>query len=126
MTIMRTMGLAPVLPPDATVTETPKEYVVSLPVRGFTQQELEVNVADHVLTVLGNQARTQDDDGSFKLHERIEESFRLPGDVDTDRLSAIYAHRTLEIHAPRMSSRPIRRKVPITHRHLANADVTGL
>jgi HSP20 family molecular chaperone IbpA len=126
MTVMRTMGLAPVLPPDATVTETPKEYIVSLPVRGFTQQELEVDIADHVLTIRGNQARTPEDDGSFTLHERIEESFRLPGDVDTNRLNAVYAHRTLEIHAPRVSPRPIRRKVPITQRQLANADVTGL
>lgn len=34
MTVMRTTGLAPVLPAEATVTETAKEYVVSLAVPG--------------------------------------------------------------------------------------------
>jgi HSP20 family molecular chaperone IbpA len=126
MAVMRTMGLAPVLPADATVTATPKEYVVSLPVVGFAQEELEVELADRVVTVRGDQVHTNGDSGTFKLHERIEESFRLPGDVDTDRVSAMYAHRTLEVHAPRVSSPPTRRKVPITRRRLANADVTGL
>ena len=48
------------------------------------------------------------------LHERLEESFRLPDDVDTDLIKVFYAHGTLEIHAPRTRLEP--RAVPIEHR----------
>jgi HSP20 family molecular chaperone IbpA len=123
---MRTMGLAPVLPANTVVTETPREYVVTLPVSGFAEEELEVELADHVLTVRGDQKRTSGDGGSFKLHERMEESFCLPGDADVERLSAVYVHRALEIHAPRMSPFATRRKVAISHPRLMNPDVTGL
>jgi HSP20 family molecular chaperone IbpA len=125
MAAMRTMGLAPVLPPDARVTERTREYVISLPVLGFTPQELEVEIADHIVTIRGNQARTAGDNRSFKLHEKIEESFRLPDDVDTDDVTAFYTHRTIELHAPRVSARPSR-KVPIRRRPTVNAEVTGL
>lgn len=125
MTAMRTMGLAPVLPADATVTETSKEYVVSLPTPGFARQELEVQLADRTLTIRGDQRQTSTDHGSFKIHERIEESFQLPPDVDTDRLVATYAHGTLEIHVPRLSVRSGVRRVPIVRRRVWNPDAAA-
>jgi HSP20 family molecular chaperone IbpA len=126
MSAMRTMGLAPILPQDATVTRTAREYVVSLAVPGFAQQELEVELADHFVTIRGDQARTTTDRGSFKLHERIEESFGLPADVDTDRVSAVYKNRSLEIHAPRISTRTTPRRVPITRPSAFNCDASGV
>jgi len=124
MTAMRTMGLAPTLPVDATVTETSREYVVSLAVPGFAEEELEVLLTDRTLTVRGDQKRTSADGGSFKLHEKLEESFRLPVDVDSDRLTATFRHGALEIHAPRTSARRGTRRVPITHRRLWNTEAT--
>jgi HSP20 family molecular chaperone IbpA len=55
MTAMRTMGLAPVLPPGSGVENSAKEYVVHLRVPGFAQEKLEVEIAGRFVTVRGDQ-----------------------------------------------------------------------
>ena len=127
MTAMRTMGLAPVLPPEASVEESANEYVVHLVVPGFAQEELEVEIAGRFVTVYGDQTQTVIEDVPFRLHERLEECFQLPADVDTDRVTAAYAHGALELHAPRTSgARKTPRKVPIEHRFGVNPDASGV
>lgn len=127
MTAMRTMGLAPVLPPEASVEESANEYVVHLAVPGFAQEELEVEVAGRYVTVQGDQAQTVFDDGPFRLHERLAERFQLPADVDTDRVTAAYKHGALELHVPRTNGgRQIPRSVPIEHRFGVNPDASGV
>ena len=101
MTVMQTMGLAPLLPPEASVEQSANEYVVHLAVPGFAQEELEVEIAGRFVTVRGDQTQTTIDDGPFRLHERLEERFQLPPDVDTDRVTATYTHGALELHVPR-------------------------
>jgi HSP20 family protein len=121
MTAMRTMGLAPVLPPETDVTESACGYTVRLPVAGFAQDELEVEVSDHTVTVRGDQKRTRADDGAFLLHERLEESFRLPADADTTHVTANYDRGALVLRvarAPHMSLVPHR--VPIERRRSVN------
>lgn len=127
MTAMRTMGLAPVLPPEARVDTCTDEYVVHLAVPGFVQEELEVEIADRFVTVRGDQTQTGIDDGPFRLHERLEESFRLPVDVDTAGVTATYTHGTLELHAPRTNgSSKTPRRVPIGRRTVVNPDASGV
>ena len=75
MTVMHTMGLAPLLPPEASVEQSANEYVVHLAVPGFAQEELEVEIAGRLVTVRGDQTQTTIDDGSFRLHERLEQRF---------------------------------------------------
>lgn len=101
MTAMRTMGLAPVNPPTASVEEKPCGYTVRLPVNGFARDELEVEVSDHLVTVRGDQKRTPADVGAFRLHERLEETFKLPADADTTRVSANFRDGALVFHIPR-------------------------
>jgi HSP20 family molecular chaperone IbpA len=127
MAAMHTMGLSPVLPPDATVTKATDEYVVSLPVTGFAREELEVEIADHVLTVRGDQMHSPTDGGrTFTLHEKIEESFLLPPDVDSGRVTVVYAHRKLEIHAPRISTETTPRRVPIARPPTHSVDAASV
>jgi HSP20 family protein len=127
MTAMRTMGLAPVLPPEASVEQSANEYVVHLAVPGFAQEELEVEIAGRFVTVHGDQTQTAIDDGPFRLHERLEERFQLPVDVDTDSVTATYTHGVLELHAPRTNGgRKTPRKVPIVHRIAVNPDASGV
>jgi HSP20 family protein len=120
------MGLAPVLPPDASVTKTAREYVVVLPVAGFARQELEVEIDDHVLTIRGDQSHTPTASGAFTLHEKVEESFLLPPDVDSDRVTAVFKHQHLEIHAPRISTGRRVRRVPISRPPVFNFDASGV
>jgi HSP20 family protein len=127
MTAMRTMGLGPVLPPEASVEQSANEYVVHLAVPGFAQEELEVEIAGRFVTIRGDQTQTTIDDGPFRLHERLEERFQLPADVDTDSLTATYTHGALELHAPRTNDgRKTPRKVPIEHRFGMNPDASGV
>lgn len=127
MTAMRTMGLAPVLPPESTVEQSAKEYVVHLRVPGFAQEELEVQIAGRFVTVRGDQTQTTIDNRPFRLHERLEESFQLPPDVDAERITATFAHGALELHAPRIrDGRGKPRKVPIGRRTAVNPDASGV
>ena len=101
MNAMRTMGLAPVAPQDSQVAALADEYVVRIAVPGFARQELDVEVMDHVVTVCGDQLQTASDDQPFRIHERLEERFTLPTDVDADRVTASYSRGALELHVPR-------------------------
>ncbi len=105
--------------------ERANEYVVHLAVPGFSRQELEVEIADSIVTVRGDQTQTGVDDGPFRIHERLEERFALPADVDAVGVSVTYSHGALELHAPRTNGGPRRpRKVPIGHSLAVNPDAS--
>jgi len=128
MTAMRTMGLAPVLPSDSSVEQSAKEYVVHLSVPGFAQEELQVEIAGRFVTVRGDQTQTSIDNCPFRLHERLEERFQLPPDVNADGITATFAHGTLELRAPRVNGSGLRRPrlVPIGRRTTVNPDASGV
>jgi HSP20 family molecular chaperone IbpA len=112
---MRSVGTGHRLPANANVRADAREYVVELDVSDFLESELDVELVGARITVRGNQTQDPGDDGiPFRLQERLEESFRLPDDVDTDRIRVWYGHGTLEIRAPRSRLEP--RKMPIEHR----------
>ena len=65
------------LPPAADVYETPEELVVELEVAGYEEQELGLEVSDHVLTITGEHEETKEKaEKTFRLHERIEGAFQ--------------------------------------------------
>jgi HSP20 family molecular chaperone IbpA len=112
MAAMRVVGNGHKLPAHANVREEIGEYVIELDVADFTEKELFVEALGPRLTVRGDQLETEEDDGKpFRLHERLEESFRLPDDADAGRVTVYYKHGTLEIHAPRTTLEP--RRLPI-------------
>jgi HSP20 family protein len=114
MTAMHATGSSRRLPPHVHLQERDDEYLVDLDVSDFTEQELEVEVQGTTVTVRGNQKETEGDDTlPFRLHERLEESFRLPDDADAAAVRAFYEDGTLGIHAPRRPIAP--RLVPIEH-----------
>ena len=57
MAALTTSGRAPALPPDALVTETVGEYVVQLAVPGFRADDLDIEVAEHTVTIRGDLGR---------------------------------------------------------------------
>jgi HSP20 family protein len=127
MSAMRTMGLAPVLPPEASVDTSTNEYVVHLAVPGFAREELEVEITNRVVTVRGDQTRPALENGPFLLHERVEETFALPADVDTGQVTAAFARGALELHAPRTNgSSGTPRRLPVGKRNAVNADASGV
>jgi HSP20 family molecular chaperone IbpA len=126
MAAMRMVGNGHQLPPHAHVSETVDEYMIELDVSDFTQPELTVELLESELSVRGDQLETEDDNGvAFRLHERLEESFRLPPDADTAAVKVFYAHGSLEIHAPRKQL--VTRAVPIERKpvHLINPEAAA-
>jgi HSP20 family molecular chaperone IbpA len=120
---MRAVGTGHRPPADANVRANAREYVIELDVSDFLESELDVELMGARITVRGDQSEDPGDDGiPFRLQERLEESFRLPDDVDTDRIRVWYGHGTLEIRAPRSRLEP--RTVPIEHRspYVGNPD----
>lgn len=127
MAAMRAVGNGHQFPAHAKVREDACEYLIQLDVSDFTESELSVEAFGPRLTVRGDQLEIAEDDGkAFRLHERLEESFRLPDDADADQIKVFYKHGTLEIHAPRTSLEP--RRVPIERRspYVGNPDAEAV
>ena len=115
MSVMKAVGTGHRVPAHAMVRADAHEYVIELDVSDFLESELDVELVGARVTVRGDQLQDPGDDGvPFRLQERLEESFRLPDDVDTDRIKVLYGHGSLEIRAPRSRLEP--RTVPIEHR----------
>jgi len=126
MAAMRMVGNGRQLPAHAHVTETPEKYAIELDVSDFTQPELTAELIGWELWVRGDQLEDEADNGvAFRLHERLEESFRLPADADVDALKVFYAHGSLEIHAPK--KRLVPRAVRIERKpvHLINPEAAA-
>jgi len=115
MAAMRAVGTGRRLSAHANVREAGREYVIELDVSRFLEAELVIDTIGSRVTVRGDHAEQQNDDAvAFLLHERLEESFRLPDDADPELIEAFYAHGGLELHVPRRDLVP--RRVPIRHR----------
>lgn len=115
------------LPPHARVRETDLEYVIELDVADFTQAELSVEALGPVLTIRGDQAEIPGDQGqAFRIHERLEESFRLPDDVDLDEIHILYKHGILEIRVARIPLVLRRLRIERRRSGMVNADAVGV
>jgi HSP20 family molecular chaperone IbpA len=107
MATMRVVGAGHKLPAHANVREEPDEYVIELDVADFTESEITLEALGPQLTVRGDQVGTSADDGRvFRMHERLEETFRLPDDADLSETRVFFKHGVVEIHAPRMHLEP--------------------
>jgi HSP20 family molecular chaperone IbpA len=123
MPAMRVVGTGHQLSERARVRRDPDEYVIELDVSDFKGDELSIEALGLCITVRGDQRELPADEGqAFRIHERLEESFRLPDDADTERITVMHKHRSLEIHTPRKKLEP--RPLPIRREpyHLLNPD----
>jgi HSP20 family molecular chaperone IbpA len=123
MGVMPTIGPRRQLPPQASVAKETGEYVIEFDVSDFELSELRVEVVGSCVVVQGDQLEDEEAGQPFCVHERVEESVRLPDDVDPDRITAVYGNGTLELHARRRNV--ARRRVPITRNHLVNPTPKG-
>jgi HSP20 family protein len=114
------LGFAPMLLPATDVYETDEEYVVELEVPGFGENELGIEVTDHLLTVKGERNETKEQqEKTFRLRERLEREFErrfeLPREADTEHVRAKFARGVLEVHAPKIAaSKPKRIEIART------------
>jgi HSP20 family molecular chaperone IbpA len=115
------------LPPHARVRETDRQYIIELDVADFTQAELAVDAFGPVITVRGDQKENPGDEGrTFRIHERLEESFRLPDDADLDSIHLFYKHGVLEIRVIRIPLVSRRLRIERRRSGLSNPDAEGV
>ena len=115
------------LPPHARVRETDAQYCIELDVSDFTETELSVEAVGPVLTLRGNQLEIPADEGkAFRIHEHLEESFRLSDDGDLDDTHVFYRHGVLEIRVSRMPLSPRRFPIERPPSGLINPDAEGV
>ena len=127
MTAMRTAGLKQSFPPQAEVVETVDHYLVELDVSAFAQEELHVELDGDLVSIVGAQDEVGGEEPAFRLHERLEETFRLPTDADPHGVTALFEHGRLDLIVPKQPvSATETRVVPIRKRQhgLINADAT--
>jgi HSP20 family protein len=100
------LGFVPALTPAADVYETDGEVVVELEVPGFDEKQLEIEIRDHTLSVIGErEEETERKEKTLRLRERLEKRFErrfeLPTDVDGEHVKAEYAKGVLTVHVPK-------------------------
>ncbi|MGC9467644.1 MAG: Hsp20/alpha crystallin family protein [Anaerolineae bacterium] len=110
----RGFGLAPsnmeegwtAFTPRVDVAETDKAIKVSAELPGLSEDNIEVNLSENVLTIRGEKKQEREERGeSYYRSERTYGSFRrsipLPADVKTEEADAVYKNGVLEITLPK-------------------------
>jgi HSP20 family protein len=88
------------------VQEGDKEVVVRADMPGFEDKEIDLHVADNMLTIKAEKQQKHDGEEHFR---RFYHSFSLPAGADPDKIQASYHNGVLELHIPRPeSARPKR------------------
>lgn len=111
-------GLAPV--PALEMTSGDKAYVLTAELPGMKEDDVELSVAEGVLTLKGEKrSETERKDEGYLLNERSYGSFErritLPNDVEQDKIGAEFAKGVLTITLPRnAAAAESTRKIAIT------------
>lgn len=103
------MGISPAVLPAADVYETDREYAIELEVPGFDEEQLLIEVGDHMLTIKGERTETKEEkEKAFRLHERLakafERRFELPHEADPQQVAADFKKGILTVRAPKTKS----------------------
>ena len=98
-------GAAELLP-SVDVTETDKQIEITAELPGLEEKDVQVNVADNVLTIRGEKkAEKEEKDKTFRLVERSYGSFvrslELPEGVNADAIKASIDKGVLKVTVPK-------------------------
>jgi HSP20 family protein len=99
-------GGAAELLPNVDVTETDKQIEITAELPGLEEKDVQVNVADNVLTIRGEKkAEKEEKDKTYRLLERSYGSFmrslELPEGVNADAIKASIDKGVLKVTVPK-------------------------
>jgi HSP20 family protein len=99
-------GTTSELTPSMDVTETDKEIEITAELPGLEEKDVQVNVADNILTIKGEKrAEKKEKDKNYRLFERSYGSFsrtlELPAGVDPDAIKANISNGVLKVTVPK-------------------------
>jgi HSP20 family protein len=100
----------------AEIIETADEIRIDLEVPGFREEDLDITLENHVLTIAGEKKMQRDEqvkDSDYRLAERrygrFQRSFSVPATVRADRCEATYEHGVLTLRMPKVEEAKPRR-----------------
>jgi HSP20 family protein len=110
-------GRAMELTPSMNVAETDKEIEVTAELPGLEEKDVQVNLADNVLTIKGEKkAEKEEKDKNYHLLERSYGSFsrrlELPAGTDADAIKASISNGVLKVTVPKPAPAQVK-KVPV-------------
>jgi len=92
--------------PAIDVTETDKAYAITAELPGMDEKNVEVKVADDILTIKGEkQEEKEEKTKDYHLSERsfgsFQRAFQVPSGVDTDKIDAKFSKGVLTVTLPK-------------------------
>lgn len=99
-------GLEREYSPDLDLIENPNEYVVKLDLPGIESKDIDINVKNNVVTVIGKrQEEKKEENGSYCKIERkfgsFSRSFSLTDEIDYEKIDAVYKNGVLSLKIPK-------------------------
>jgi len=94
------------LEPRTDVCEDDKGYEITVELPGLDDDDVAVTVSDNTITIKGEKkVEHETDEEGYHLHERgfgsFQRSFRLPDDIDAEKISATFAKGVLTVALPK-------------------------
>jgi HSP20 family protein len=101
-----TFGDAGIMPVNLDVAETDKAFEVTAELPGAKPEDVDISLSDGVLTVKGEKKTEKDDkQKNYHMIERsygsFQRSFRLPAEVDPNKVEARFDNGVLRITLPK-------------------------
>ncbi len=92
--------------PSLDVSETKNSYIVKAELPGIDPKDVEISLSDNVLTIKGEKKQEKEEENeNYHVIERsyggFTRSFRLPGQVQNDKVKATYKNGILKITLPK-------------------------
>jgi len=92
--------------PSLDLSETKNSYIVNAEIPGIDPKDVEISLVDNVLTIKGEKKQEkQEENENYHLIERsygsFTRSFRLPVQVQSDKVKATYKNGVLKITLPK-------------------------
>jgi HSP20 family protein len=104
--------------PRVDVAETDKEVVVSAELPGLDDEDIDVSLSRGMLTISGEKKQEKEKKG--RNYYRVERSYgsfrrsvRLPAEVDTGKVDAVFRKGVLTITLPKTAEAKARKRIAI-------------
>jgi HSP20 family protein len=92
--------------PSVDLYEKKDEIVVKAELPGLTKDDIQVSLADNILTIKGEKKKEEEDDGkdyyrSERIYGAFIRSLPLPAEVNPEKIHAAFKNGVLEVRLPK-------------------------
>jgi HSP20 family protein len=100
--------------PEADFYETEEEFVLEMNLPGFTEQDIDVNLEQGVLSITGEHSEIEEEEkGTYHLRERrwnrFTRSFSIPHTINVEDVDAGFERGVLRVRLPKAAEAKARK-----------------